>query len=223
MSLIVTSIKKLTEYKNVSVQDIKDEPCSVCIDELKQIGSCVIKCLKCNNQFHKKCWKKAIRADPKCPKCRHNFRKSIVPKITQQLHFSPALGPQPYNGSISVIILNSYLAGYLDSKTILIIYNIPGGTQDKRHPNPGGHYIGDVRRSYLPFNNEGLQIYERFQRAFMFGHMFTVGSSLTRNVDNVIIWNGIHQKTNPIANTAHGFPDPAYFHNVDLELRTKGF
>ena len=220
----MTSIKKLTEYKNVSGKDIEDEPCQICIDDLKQVGNDVIKCLKCNKQFHKKCWKKAIKADPKCPNCRHTFVRNIIPAVTEQLvQFSAAIGPQPYNGSMSCMILNSSLGGYPGTKTISIVYNIPAGTQDQRHPNPGTRYFGDVRRAYLPFNDEGLKIYERFQRAFMFGHMFTVGSSLTRSIDNVIIWNGIHQKTSNIPNTAHGFPDPGYFHNVDLELRAKGF
>jgi deltex-like protein len=220
----MTSIKKLTEYKNVSGKDVEDEPCQICIDDLKQIGLGVIKCTKCKKQFHKKCWKKAIKSDPKCPNCRHNFTVNIVPDSLEHLTtFSQIQGPQPHGGTMGYSISNYVLSGYPNTKTIVISYVIPGGLQDQRHPNPGTRYNGDVRKVFLPFNEEGLRIYERFQRAFMFGHMFTVGSSLTRSIDNVIIWNGIHQKTSSVPGAPHGFPDPAYFHNVDMELKTKGF
>ena len=53
--------------------------------------------------------------------------------------------------------------------------------------------------------------------------MFTVGHSVTRNLDNVLIWNGIHHKSKPSGGTEHyAWPDPGYYNRVKQELLMKG-
>ena len=52
---------------------------------------------------------------------------------------------------------------------------------------------------------------------------FTVGYSPTRNQDNVIVWAGVHHKTNTHGGTScYGYPDATYFNRVKLELADKG-
>lgn len=52
---------------------------------------------------------------------------------------------------------------------------------------------------------------------------FAVGFSVTRNVDNLVVWNGIHHKTNTHGGSAgFGYPDPTYLKRVKEELALKG-
>lgn len=50
-----------------------------------------------------------------------------------------------------------------------------------------------------------------------------MGYSPTRNQDNVIVWAGVHHKTNTHGGTSsYGYPDSTYFNRVKLELADKG-
>ena len=52
---------------------------------------------------------------------------------------------------------------------------------------------------------------------------FAVGFSVTRNCDNLVVWNGIHHKTNTSGGSAgFGYPDPTYLKRVKEELTLKG-
>ena len=50
---------------------------------------------------------------------------------------------------------------------------------------------------------------------------FSIGQSLTTSENDVIIWAGIHHKTN-LKGGEHGFPDPKYFDNLWGELKERG-
>ena len=61
------------------------------------------------------------------------------------------------------------------------------------------------------------------QKAFDRKLIFTVGRSVTTGRDNVIVWNGVHHKTDTSGGAAYfGYPDPTYFDRVKLELAAKG-
>lgn len=52
---------------------------------------------------------------------------------------------------------------------------------------------------------------------------FTVGRSVTTGLDNQVVWNGIHHKTNTTGGASHfGYPDPTYLTRVKEELAFKG-
>ena len=51
---------------------------------------------------------------------------------------------------------------------------------------------------------------------------FTVGTSVTTNEPNVVVWNEIHHKTSPTNEHGHGYPDPNYLDNVIGELAAQG-
>jgi deltex len=104
-----------------------------------------------------------------------------------------------------------------DSDTWSITYQINGGI------NNGKPFGGDSRKAYLPRTREGTQVLYLLQEAFRRRHTFTVGFSVTRKVDNLVVWNGIHHKTHRYGGSANfGFPDDTYFARVTDELKQKG-
>ena len=98
-----------------------------------------------------------------------------------------------------------------------------GGIQTKKHKNPGKRYRGDSRRAYLPNTKQGREALELSRIAFNRKLIFTIGQSLTTHIDNCIVWNGIHFKTNITGGEVnHGYPDNGYFDRFKDELKSKG-
>jgi len=63
------------------------------------------------------------------------------------------------------------------------------------HPNPGMRFDGTVRVAYLPDNIEGRKVCDLLRQAFDARLVFTIGRSMTTGMDNVVVWNDIHHKT----------------------------
>lgn len=63
------------------------------------------------------------------------------------------------------------------------------------HPNPGIRYPGTDRVAYLPDSPEGNRVLGLLRRAFEQRLIFTIGTSMTTGLQNVITWNDIHHKT----------------------------
>ena len=61
---------------------------------------------------------------------------------------------------------------------------------------------------------------ERFSHSIL-SLTFTVGTSLTTGVPNSCTWASIHHKTS-LSRGAHGYPDPNYFRNCNVELDMLG-
>jgi len=107
--------------------------------------------------------------------------------------------------------------GYEKYRSIEIIYTIPSGSKD------GKRHSGTQRIAYLPDNEEGKEILELLKIAFSRRLLFTVGTSITTGVNDVVVWNGIHHKTSLRGGAmSHGYPDPTYFKRVKEELAAKG-
>ena len=62
--------------------------------------------------------------------------------------------------------------------------------------HPGRRYRGTCRTAYLPDNDKGRHVLSLLRKAFDAGLIFTIGQSATTGLDDQIIWNGIHHKTN---------------------------
>lgn len=77
-------------------------------------------------------------------------------------------------------------------------------------------YSADHRGAFIPDTNEGNIIMDRLIHAFIIGCVFSIGRSITRGIDNVIVWNGIHHKTSLTG--IYGFPDDTYLNRVSEEL-----
>ena len=75
----------------------------------------------------------------------------------------------------------------------------------------------------MPDCPEGREILVLLRKAFDNRMTFVVGTSVTTGHQNVVVWNGIHHKTNISGGaTAYGYPDPTYFNRVKQELADKG-
>ncbi len=80
-----------------------------------------------------------------------------------------------------------------------------------------------IHKKKSPNNKKGKEILKLIKIAWKRKLMFRIGSSITRNLDNVIVWNGIHMKTSLSGGPRfHGWPDKDYFERVKKEFKTKG-
>ena len=71
----------------------------------------------------------------------------------------------------------------------------------REHPNPGRRFGGTVRVAFLPDSAEGREVCALLGQAFDARLVFTIGRSMTTGMDNVVVWNDIHHKTQ-----THGQP-----------------
>jgi len=218
-----TIMDKLTKLRPNEARKLGD--CSICFcsmdpDEEEDAGhfgpegdgsdvsDCVVK-LSCGHCFHRGCLEYSLKHyKPVCCVCRK--------PIQEPRGFCPT-------GTLSLSLMKGTACpGFTNrdgspSDTISITYSVPDGTQMDYHPNPGKAFGGDYRVAYLPHNTEGHELLARLVYAWSRGLIFTVGTSLTRNVSNVLVWTSIHHKTS-LWGGAHGFPDPGYLYNCHDSL-----
>ncbi|XP_042864135.1 probable E3 ubiquitin-protein ligase DTX2 isoform X2 [Penaeus japonicus] len=198
-----------------------DEPCPICMCSLQGPSECssqdiiddegVVKLTQCGHILHKLCAR--MMAESKqhfipCPMCKsvHGVRR----------------GNQP-DGVMQVKRINDSLPEY-ECGTIIISYRFGGGIQGRGHPNPGQPYRshGFPRHAFLPDNERGNKVLHMLEVAWQRRLIFTIGTSITSGLDNVITWNEIHHKTEWEDVYGHGYPDPAYLDNVTMELQQQG-
>jgi len=178
--------------------------CSICLCSL--VGSDpVVRLPRCNHEYHQACMESCLKHDVKCPDCRTPITASLQGK-------SPS-------GNMMVSVSSQDVSGYEGSGCIVIRYDLSGGTQKSYHQNPGTRYHGTTRVAYLPNNTQGQDLLKRLKYSFRHGLCFTVGTSMTTHRPNCIVWGSVHHKTSPSGGSrAHGFPDPQYFSNANVEL-----
>ena len=157
-----------------------EETCPICLDKLNCSGLLVRKLTNCEHEFHEQCILKALDVNPRCPLCL--FPLSIL------------RGNQPQGGIMTNSKLSTSLPGFRNCGTVEINYYIPVGVQNASHQNPGHSYPSTTRTAYLPDNAKGQRIIGLLKVAFELCLIFTVGTSLTLGIDNLITWNDIHHK-----------------------------
>jgi len=74
----------------------------------------------------------------------------------------------------------------------ILYHNIQEG-----HPDLGLPYTGTNRTAFLPNNDQGQKVAKLLRLAFDAGLVFTIGTSITPGAPNLVMWNGIHHKTQP--------------------------
>uniref|UniRef100_A0A3B3TJD1 E3 ubiquitin-protein ligase n=1 Tax=Poecilia latipinna TaxID=48699 RepID=A0A3B3TJD1_9TELE len=186
------------------LEDSKDDSCSICLSDF--INK---KQLKCKHAFCEGCLQNAIKTcGPICPICKDVFgvMKGNQPDGTMTWNKYPLSLPGfPYNGHI------------------LITYDIPSGKQTEDHPEPGQYYGGTTRIAYLPDNKEGNEVLLLLKKAFDQKLIFTVGTSRTTGMDNMVTWNDINHKTSMTGGPqCFGYPDENYLSRVKEQLKAKG-
>lgn len=187
-----------------SGMDKEEDICSICMDMIsnKEVLP------KCKHAFCSPCINKAMSYKPVCPVC--------------QTSYGIQKGNQP-EGTMTVTVLEDSLPGYESCGSIVINYNMKGGIQTEKHPNPGKAYSGIQRTAYLPNNEEGTEVLRLLRRAFNQKLIFTVGESRVLGISDVITWNDIHHKTSRFGGPQKfGYPDPGYLKRVKQELKDKG-
>ena len=120
---------------------------------------------------------------------------------------------------------DKHCAGHSQCGTFVVTYDIPSGKQSCCHPSPGEPFKGTKRVAYIPGdfhgNDGGRPLVKRLRYAFMFGLQFMVGTSLTTGKSNRVVWASITHKTKT-EKDIHGFPDPSFFANCNMELDVLG-
>lgn len=160
--------------------------------------------LGCSHKYHKVCMMQLIgnKKWAKCPIC------STI--------FGNMMGDQP-DGQMSHYVDKKTKCNGFHSGTIIITYNMYSGKRN------GVNFTGTSRTAYLPDTPEGWEVFHLLKEAFDRKLIFTVGRSVTTGMDNQVVWNGIHHKTNTHGGASHfGYPDPTYFTRVKEELAAKG-
>ncbi|XP_070540331.1 E3 ubiquitin-protein ligase TRIM56-like [Ptychodera flava] len=184
---------------------LEDLDCAICLDKIR-----IPRTLPCKHTFCRPCLEILEKAQgPRCPVC-----KDVHGKIT---------GNMPEGKMNDLVDKQRRLPGYPNCDTIVITYIFPSGIQGKEHPNPGKGYSGTNRTAYLPNNAEGQEILKLLKISFDRQLTFTIGTSRTAGLKDMVTWNGIHHKTSmyggPMLN---GYPDPDYLNRVKEELAAKG-
>ena len=91
-------------------------------------------------------------------------------------------------------IIDDTLPGYSGVKTILIEYNFPDGVFLDPNSNKVVEYQGKKKIAYLPATTEGNRLCKLLQKAFAFGHVFTLTYSSTYHF-YYLTFNNITHKT----------------------------
>ena len=198
----------------LSKAKMEEETCSICLEqyeirsveeEAANINDDDILVLGCSHMYHRKCLLALIgeKQWAKCP---------IYMTI-----FGHMTGDQP-DGKMTVDVQrNMPCQGYEGTRTIVITYRMYSCNRN------GRNVPGTTRVAYLPDNEGGREVCDLLREAFDRRLIFTVGRSVTTGMDNQIVWNGIHHKTNTHGGASHfGYPDPTYFTRVKEELACKG-
>lgn len=199
--------RKEMEVSMASQSDVEDATCcSICMGDMVEKTTLE----RCGHAFCRSCLDQAFKVKRACPVCR--------------LVYGQLIGNQPANGSMMVERdLGLELPGHEGYGCICIIYSFPPGLQAPEHPNPGVRYPGTDRVAYLPDSPEGNRVLGLLRRAFEQRLIFTIGTSMTTGMNNVITWNDIHHKTSIWGGArCFGYPDPTYLVRVAEELREKG-
>ncbi|XP_062400918.1 E3 ubiquitin/ISG15 ligase TRIM25-like isoform X2 [Sardina pilchardus] len=182
----------------------QDKICPICMEEFIDEEK-----LPCDHGFCKDCLRQSVESmGAICPVCKKVFGKIV--------------GDQP-DGAMTYKYQSLSLPGFKGCGRIVIDYQIPTGTQSDKHPKPGRPFQGARRTAYLPDNKEGREVLVLLKRAFDQRLIFTVGISRTSGMDDCVIWNDIHHKTNVQGGAQNfGYPDDDYLKRVRDELKAKG-
>jgi len=188
-----------------------EKECAICLDDMTPASSADttnVVCLKnCKHRFHQACIIAMLKLKhTRCPFCREPI--GIEP------HGSGPSGTLHISIDYSIRCRGSE---HDSDGVIILMYNMPGGTQTTSMESPGQYYYRTDRVAFVPHNESGRALLKRLKYSFTHGLTFRVGTSLTTGRPNQITWTSIHHKTS-LNFGGHGYPDPQYFANCNGAL-----
>ena len=213
--------------------------CAVCMGPFADDGETLTP-LPCGHVFHTSCISVWLKNKGTCPNCRRLIvvrpggcpdGTMTVAVILQALPGDDgewdggmpdeigSVASDSGNGDNNNGISDSSSGGS-GGKTIVITWGLHGGIQDHRHPNAGVPYPPDTRIHYMPANRRGVRLLQLFIKGWVQRQLFTVGKSLSRNVDNVVIYGSVHMRSNK--DGPFGWPAPTYYGVTEEEFRQVG-
>ncbi|KAF9185830.1 putative E3 ubiquitin-protein ligase dtx2 [Haplosporangium sp. Z 767] len=189
----------------------------------------VVKLKSCRHCFHEDCikeWFQSEAAQLKCPMCntrcttdaKAGATKSAIKSLRVQ-----KLGPMP--DGVMAYSFDDRLACYF-IYIILPAHDAPAddsysSSSTNNNTNRTVSIRTDIRYAIVPFSARlGPLLMIRLICLFYYGHLFRRGRSLTRGVDNVVVWNGVHLRT--AMTGEYGFPAPNFESNCWEEIDQKG-
>lgn len=128
--------------------------------------------------------------------------------VCQHIYGGPQKSDMPHGEMKWRLLTTTSCDGFEGNGTWDIFYSIWDGKM-----KDGKRFKGTRRRAYLPDTNEGREILALLIKAFERKLTFTVGTSVTTGVENVVTWAGIHHKTS-LSGGAYGYPDQGYLERV---------
>jgi deltex-like protein len=219
---VSTTYQEPVDTKSLSA----DAQCCVCLYGFHDTDL-AIRLTHCNGHyFHKDCnnsfaaieYEKENPDEGKLETIGQYIEKNKICPICKYCYGLP-VGGMP-SGELQWTRNTRDLAGYPGCGHFYLTFNFPSGIQGPNSYQPGQRYPADSRVAYLPDNKDGREILAMFQQAWDQKMLFTIGYSLTRQVDNVVMYNGIHMRTEMTG--TYGYPDPGYTTRVKEELAVKG-
>ena len=163
--------------------------------------------------FHAECIAQWLAPQRQCPLCK--------------VRYGVEIGNQP-DGIMTVrMVKDSDVASKGTENrgkgTIEIVHKFPAGVQKHGHQNPGQRYGQRTEFIYLPKTKAGMEILGLIHVGWKRKVLYTVGRSVTKELDNQIIWNGVHFKTSKYGGLEnYGWPDPTYYARAKDEFKQKG-
>ncbi|XP_014244264.1 protein deltex isoform X2 [Cimex lectularius] len=184
----------------IALNESIDGDCPICLCPYNQ--GMTVALSRCSHMLHLDCLNSMLTSQPNFPQWLY-----IECPLCHEI-YGEKRGNQP-RGTMDWVLVNPIIPGHPNVTLIQITYHIVSGIQGREHPNPGRPYyaVGFPRVCYLPDTKKGRHVLKLLQIAWRRRLVFTVGRSLTTGKEDVITWNGIHQKTEPVAALAPNFLD----------------
>ncbi|KAG9067354.1 60S ribosomal protein L24 [Linnemannia hyalina] len=199
----------------------------------------VVQLHKCCHCFHEGCiktWFLGKETLLKCPSCNTPCISVDHPVAVDSRRSTRAYSSSPLSSSGTNIrgamklgpMPNATMSYTFDPRLCcyFIFFYIPEHTITVPHENDPRVTATitikeEWRHAIIPFSARlGPLLMIRLICAFYYGQFFRVGHSVTREVENVVVWNGIHMRTT--LNGAYGFPAPTFERSCWTEVDMKG-
>ncbi|PJE78672.1 hypothetical protein CI610_02381 [invertebrate metagenome] len=195
---------------------IVNKDCGICGQTFSEEELGQLHKTECGHIFHQYCLERAIASTgTKCPYCRMYLTPCHV-EIGQPEGTMVWKLTNTCRCNLDSFVEQVHLC---DEPFIQVEYYSKAGTWQ------GVSFDQDHRKAYLPYDEEGINALNMLIEAYKRGFILGVGYSISRGVEDVVIWKNIPHKTcccGLSSNVEHGYPDPDYLNRLMGILHEQG-